>query len=351
MLMTLSSRGLNDFDNFHLGSFCAVLDSFAALSGRGRSFHSLAIRNLMELIAWIVFGFFYIGPYVVVFVACCAAFFLLAKIAYRVGKGLGRATLAVIAVGFGWLSYEYMWSASATFKASCTSGTGIKVIRTVKADSYALMYTPNASAGLMNISDATFEQAILNVATKKVKFVELQDSLDPDFGYGLPASLAKFRSSSSGVGYYKVFVAPRGAVQCRWVMPVDLNLPDDLKWEAESSYRVYLSYGLDYKLNERLTVADPGKECIAVDYVLSPTSTYSVQPLIGQKIGKNLLKHEIRVVDTKSKSMLIGHAVAYEHTTDNVYTSVAFWLGNGTRHPRCPLNLLEGHPVHEILHI
>jgi hypothetical protein len=224
----------------------------------------------MEMIGWTIFGLVYIGPYVLVFAACCAALIVLAKVTFHVNRRLGHATLAAIAVGLGWLSYDYLWSGPATFRAACASGTGIRIVKTVKADAYALMYTPRSNDGLISNSDATFEQAILNVATKKVKFVELQDSLDPSYRYGLHGALAKFRRSGNETGYYKVFVTSRGSAQCRWLMPSGLNLPGDLKWEAGSTYRSYLAQDPNSKLNESLTVAAPGQECIAVDYVLSP---------------------------------------------------------------------------------
>lgn len=47
---------------------------------------------------------------------------------------------------------------------------------------------------------------------------------------------------------------------------------------------------------------------------------------------------------------VIGSNVAYEHIAKGVYGSVAFWLSNGKRHPRCPVNLLfEDKTVQKVL--
>ena len=51
--MTFSFRGLDENDTFHLGTFDAVRGNFAAATGRGSPFHSLATMNtLARLQTW-----------------------------------------------------------------------------------------------------------------------------------------------------------------------------------------------------------------------------------------------------------------------------------------------------------
>lgn len=75
-------------------------------------------------------------------------------------------------------------------------------------------------------------------------------------------------------------------------------------------------------------VAGLRKSVKFADAHLRAAAACLVEPIVSQEIAKDLLRHDIRVVDTDTKSILIGSTVAYKHTMDNVCASVAFWLGN-----------------------
>ena len=163
--------------------------------------------------------------------------------------------------------------------------------------------------------------------------------MDAAFRYHLLGSLAGFRPPSATSGFFKVSVAPRGSDGCRWLMPKDVQAMD---------YRHYIQLDLTHKANDGLSIGEEGKTCVAVNYVLSPSSRYSVEFSIKSKMDPWVYRHEIRVIDRQDNA-IIGNNVAYEYAADNVYQSIAFWLGNGKRHPTCPMNLLAGHPLRTIL--
>lgn len=294
----------------------------------------------MELIAWAIYGLFLIGPYVALAIGFVIAVVLIARLATRVNRRVGQVTLALIFTATGLSAYKYLLEDPKRFNTACASGVGKKIFKYVKADSYAFSYTPNLGGGYLNNTDATFEQAIVNVASRRVRFVEIPDSAEETYKWGIPASLGQFRKSEGRSGYFRVFIAPRSSAQCRWLMP------DDVK---PLRYELYISYGLNHELNKQLAAKDDGKECIAVEYIASPTSQYLIEFVIDQKMNETLFKHEIRFVDRNSNNSLVGSVSAYEHKADGVYSSIAFWIGNGKNHPRCPLNLLEGNVVHDIL--
>lgn len=296
----------------------------------------------MEWLAWALLGLFYVGPYVLVALLCLGTVVVVAWGAFIINRALGFVTLAAIVVGAGIAGHIYLVQGPSSFNAACGSGTGIRVLKNVQAKSYVLSYARDLNAGLAKTSDATVEDAIMNVANARVEYVELQDWNDGSRPYGIPGQLAKFRDSTAGPGYFKVYVAASGSRQCRWLMPEDVeSLP----------YRSYLSYGLEHRLNAKLLAPEDGKRCVAVDYVTSPAARYAIEFSLDQRITKNLVKHEIRVVDLGDDKALIGDSVAYQHKAEGVYSSVAFWVGNGKRHPRCPMNLLEGQPVRRILNV
>lgn len=297
----------------------------------------------MEIIPWILYGLFYIGPYIFGFSILVFCIVAIQKLAFRKDRKLGYAVLAVISVGLGWPVYKYLLFAPSTFNSACASGAGLKTFKQVRADSYVLNYAPNHGGGYLHGTDATVETAILNVALKKVRFVELQDSQDPSYATGAHSSrLAKFRTKLPNPGYFHVFTARRGSPQCAWLMPEDVK---------PLRYEIYLSYGMNHDLNKKLLSEDGSPECIAVEYVQRPSAEYVIDFSIAKKINDSLVEHSIRALDRRANNAVIGEMVAYEHKADSVYASVAFWLSNGTRHPRCPLNLFEGNVVHSLLSV
>lgn len=293
----------------------------------------------MELLAWPLYGLFLIGPYVAIAIGFVIAVVFIVKHAYKLNRLVGQVTLVLIFIATGLTAYKYLIKDPNRFSTACISGTaGKKIFKHVKADSYALAYTPGR--GYLRGTDATFEQAIVYVANKRVHFVELPDGANEIYKWGVPGYLGQFRTSAQRLGYFKVFVAPRSSANCRWLMP------DDVK---PLLYERYLSYGMNHELNKQLVSKDADKECIAVDYIPASTSRYFIELSIGQKIDGDLFKHEIRVVDRDEDNSLIGSVTAYEHKADGVFSSVAFWIGSGMRHPRCPLELLDGNVIHDTL--
>jgi hypothetical protein len=296
----------------------------------------------MELLGWAALALFYVGPFLGLAGLCVAAAVALVRGAFTINRALGFAIAAAFLVGTGVAGHVYLVQGPSAFNAACDSGTGIRVLKHVQAQSYLLTDMRNLTAGLVHMSDATIESAIVNVANRKVEYVEVQDWNDESRRYSVPGHLAKFRNPAVAPGYFKVYVAPLGSSQCRWLMPEDIGpLP----------YQLYLSYGLEHSLNAKLLAAEDGKACLAIDYIVSPTARYAIEFLLDQPIANNLVKHEIRMVDLRDSKALVGNSVAYEHKADSVYSSVAFWVGNSKQHPKCPINLLQGKPVGKILNV
>ena len=297
----------------------------------------------MEIIAWILYGLFYVGPYILGLIIFFFAIITIQKLAFRKGRRLGYVVLVLISIGLSWMAYKYLLLAPSSFESACSSGTGLKTYKQIHADSYVLNYAPNHGGGYLHGTDATIESAILSVALKKVQFVELQDSQDPSYAAGVhSARLARYRTELPSPGYFHVFTARRGSAQCAWLMPVDVK---------PLLYDIYLSYEMNHELNKKLLSEDGSVECIAVKYVQHPSAVYVIDFSVAEKINDNLVKHSIRALDRSSNNAVIGEMVAYEHKADSVYSSLAFWLANGKRHPRCPLNLLEGNVVHSLLNL
>lgn len=297
----------------------------------------------MEIIAGVLYGLFYIGPYVLGLIIFFFVVITIQKLTFRKGKRLGYVVLALFSIGLGLIAYKHLLLAPSSFESACSSGAGLKTYKQIRANSYVLNYTPNHGGGYLHGTDATIESAILSIALKKVQFVELQDSQDPSYAAGVhSARLARFRTKLSTPGYFHVFTAQRGSAQCAWLMPEDVK---------PLLYDIYLGYGIDHELNKKLLSEDGSQECIAVKYVQQPSAVYVVDFSIAEKINENLVKHSIRVLDRSSNNTVIGEMVAYEHKAGSIYASLAFWIGNEKRHPRCPLNLLEGNVVNSLLNL
>lgn len=300
----------------------------------------------MELIAWLTYVLLSIGPYILIILIIGALLLLVVKLSFLGNKLLGYSTLTIVALGSGFILFNYQVSIPSTFKSACSSGTGITVFQNVKASSYTLMYPSHI--GYVKGTDATFEKAILNIARKKIKYVELQDSFAGSFKHGhISSKLERFRKSEDRTGFYKVFLTSRGSAQCNWLMPIDLGLTENLNDNSYNKYREYLRYGS--KESSLLQIPASDKKCIGVQYISAPTSTYSVELFLKQKVDKHLYKHEIRVVNAKTKT-IVGNRVAYEFVADNVFTALAFRVGTNNSHPRCPRHD-DGSPLLKILNI
>ena len=296
----------------------------------------------MELLAWILYGALLIGPYIALAIFCVVVVGVVIWGGFVVNRAVGFGTLAIVAAGAGLAAHRYMLQPAKIFNAACNSGIGIRVAKDAAADSYLIAYVPNFRAGLAWSTDATIEDAIANVAAGRVPYVEVEDWNDDSRRYTVAGELTKFRQPASGGGYFKLNVGSLGSPQCRWLMPEDVGkLP----------YHTYLSYRLNHPLNQQLLTAQRGKQCVAVDYVAAATARYAVEFSLDQPIDRNLVKHEIRIVDLQDGKALIGNSVAYQYKTEGVYTSTAFWIGNGKRHATCPMNLLAGKPLLRILKI
>lgn len=296
----------------------------------------------MEILAWGLYGLLLVGPYLITFVGICVAVFLLWKSSFRSKTKTGYAIAGAIFIGVSGLVYIYLVKGPSDFNTACASGTGVNVLKNVKANSYALTKPGNLDRGYTNTTDATLEQAILNVAYKKLQFVELLESSDTENSPRTNGVRESHIDGFTPANYGKLSIAPRGSKQCRWLMPEDI---------APLDYRTYISYGVNNKLNEALFVKAEGKECVAIESVSSLSSSYLIEFYLSQQVADNLLKHEIRVVDLRANREVVGNVVAYEFIANNVYSSVAFWIGNGREHSRCPMNLLEGNGIHKILQI
>ncbi len=300
----------------------------------------------MELIAWLTYVLLSIGPYILVILIIGALLFLVVKLSFIGNEMLGYSLLTVVALGSGLILFYYLVSIPGSFKSACSSGIGITVFQNVKASSYTLMYPSHI--GHVKGTDATFETAILNIARKKIEYVELQDSFAGSFKHGpISSKLERFRKSEDRTGFYKVFLTSRGSAQCNWLMPIDLGLAENLNDNSYNKYREYLRYGA--KENSLLQIPASDKKCIGIQYISEPTSTYSVEFYLKQKVNKYLYKHEIRVVNAKTKT-IVGNRVAYEFVADNVFTALAFRVGTNNSHPRCPL-YGEGSPLLKIINI
>jgi hypothetical protein len=308
----------------------------------------------MELLGWFFLYLFYAGPYIIEALLVVAATVAAAWIAFAINRRLGIATVAVIVAGAGISGYIYLdlVQGPSAFNAACNSGTGVRVFKDVQAQSYVLTYVRNIDHSPAYHSDATVEDAISNVAYRDVEYVEVQDWNDASHPYGVRGHLAKFRNQTIGPGYFKIYVASLGSPQCRWLMPQDVEgLP--------FGYKSYLAYKLEHHLNARIEATDDprleaphgSKQCVAVDYVTSPSAHYEIEFLLDRPISENVVKHEIRVVDLRDNRALIGNSVAYQHKADGEYARAAFWAGGAKRHPTCPINLLKGHPVWQILKV
>lgn len=293
----------------------------------------------MEVIAWVVYGFFLIGPYVIGFAVFSVIIFLLAKSALQRKRPLGIAVTVALFVGIGFVAFRYFLLSPQKFNSACASGIGIETFEKIKANSYALQYVENFGGGYLNHTDATVESAITNVALKKVEFVEIQDSNSTDPRYMVWGALSKFKPSSQEIGYFKVSRSTLSSGHCRWLMPDDVKPLD---------YGSYLPQSVGHEKNRALQDGDQTRECIAVEYISKPTSPYLIAFSIGKKMSEGVVQHEIRAIDL-AKNSLIGKDVVYEYVASNVYASVAFWLANGKRHPRCPVNLFEGPIVQNLL--
>lgn len=226
------------------------------------------------------------------------------------------------------------------FNSACSSGVGVLRYKNVKAEPYLLNFTKNSGDGLSNSSDATIPKAIFYVAKGYVKYIEIQDLKNSSRSYRLFDKLAQFRKPHVGLGYFKIYVDSIGSSQCRWLMPEDVGrLP----------YPDYLTSKQEHKLSSKLEELDTNKHCVAVDYVPSPSANYAVEFLLNQTISEKIIKHAIQLVDLNNNNELVGESIAYEYKPSGVWDSVAFWVGNGKRHSRRPLNLLLGRPIYEIL--
>jgi hypothetical protein len=295
----------------------------------------------MELLAWAIFALFAIGPYVAFAVGVLAVLVFVTRGSFRINRRVGYFVASAITAGAGALGYVYVVRGPEAFAAACNSGVGIRVFMDVKAESYVLTYAPNFANGYLRMTDATLEDAILAVAKGAVRYVEVQDWNSDEHRYGVPGRLAEFRDLSEGAGYFKVFLATLAHPKCRWLLPRDVKMP----------YGIYLSHPINHEVNQKLRSSATEEKCVALEYVTSASSRYPIKFSINQPISDNLVKHEIRVVDQHAGDDLVGQSVAYEHKTDGVYASVAFWVGSGKQHRTCPMNLLEGRPVHQILKI
>ncbi|HJV93349.1 MAG TPA: hypothetical protein VJ572_07695 [Azonexus sp.] len=296
----------------------------------------------MEILAWGLYGLLLVGPYIVAFFGIYVAVFLLWKLSFRSKTKTGYAIAGAIFISASGLAYIYLVKGPSDFNAACASGTGVNIFKNVKANSYALTNPGNLDRGYTNTTDATLEQAILNVAYKKLQFVELLETSDAENLSRIHDSGKSHIDGLTPANYGKLSIAPRGSKQCRWLMPEDI---------APLDYRTYISYGVNHKLNEALFVKAEGKECVAIESVSSISSSYLIEFYLSQQVADNLQKHEIRVVDLSANREVVGNMVAYEYVANNVYSSVAFWIGNGREHSRCPMNLLEGNGIHKILQI
>lgn len=295
----------------------------------------------MELVGWVALGLFYAGPYILGAVLFMAAVVALGWGAFLVNRKVGLAVLMAILVGSAVAIQVFVLRGPTAFNRACNSGTGVRVLKQVQTDGYALAYASDMGAGLARMSDATLEDSIINVANRRVAYAEVQDwTTDESRRYGVAGELAKMRTSAQSAGYFKVYVDTLGAPQCRWLMPEDTGkLP----------YHLYLAHGREHALNDKLRSGEPGKECVAIEYLAAPSARYAVEFALNQPVEAKVVRHEIRVVDLQDARALVGNSVAYEYQSTGVYDSVAFWVGNGKGHSRCPINMLEGKPVQAIL--
>ncbi|MCL2886071.1 MAG: hypothetical protein FWF20_04670 [Betaproteobacteria bacterium] len=297
----------------------------------------------MEALGWLIYGLFLVGPYIAVALLFVFSFVAISKIAFRVNKKIGIGVTVVLTFCATLALYRFSLAPIMTFNAACDSGIGEKVYKNVRAHSYVLNYGESYKGGYINNTDATFEDAILNVANKKIQFVELQDLSDLNYAYASHASrLLNFRVKSAKLGYFRLSVGHIGDPSCAWLMPEDVK---------PLAYHIYISYGIDHELNLLLKSGDKSKECISVNYVERPSAGYAIDISIAQPINNNVVKHQVQAIDRNANSELIGEVTAYEYKTSSVYASVAFWMLNNKRHSRCPMNPLEGRIVRSMLNI
>ena len=294
----------------------------------------------MELFAWLLYAIFYIGPYLIVAILVVLFISVICRVSFALSERIGILIITLIIIVGGIAGYLYMRQGPMDFNSACSSGVGVLRYKNVKAEPYLLNFTKNSGDGLSNSSDATVLDAIFYVAEGYVKYVEIQDLKDSSRSYWLLDKLAQFRKPNVGLGYFKIYVDSIGSSKCRWLMPEDVGrLP----------YPIYLTSKQEHKLSSKLDELDTNKHCVAVDYVPSPSANYAVEFLLNQHISKKIIKHEIQFVDLKNNNELVGESIAYEYKSSGVWDSVAFWVGNGKRHSRCPINLLLGRPIYEIL--
>ncbi len=294
----------------------------------------------VELLGWVLLVVVFAGPYVVGGLGVVAMLFVICRLAYSKSRKTGRVITTLLAAGVLTFGSVYLIQGPVAFSAACDQNGGVHVYQKVIAEPYFLNLDAATNIGLASSSDATAQDAVRYVANGYVDYVEVQDSGDNSRLTGLLDGFERFRNSSVASGYFRIYRDSIGSERCRWLTAENVRgLP----------YWQYLELKLDHPLNAMLREVGNKVNCIAIDYVASPSARYMVRFQLNQNMGGKLAKHEIQLIDIQNNNQVIGDSVAYEYMASGVFDSVAFWVGNAGQHSRCPLNLLVGRPIYEIL--